>query len=122
MQRAALYIRVSSEEQAIHGLSIAAQTETLDAWAQENKIYVFDHYIDAGISARKKASKRPELHSPSAFVRRLNPPPPRPCACYSHDYVASPPQCEYTNGKPPVRYWSAHTTPARFSVACRNHC
>lgn len=61
MQRAALYIRVSSEEQAIHGLSIAAQTETLDAWAQENKIYVFDHYIDAGISARKKASKRPEL-------------------------------------------------------------
>ena len=43
MQRAALYIRVSSEEQAIHGLSIAAQTETLDAWAQENKIYVFDH-------------------------------------------------------------------------------
>ncbi len=32
--KAALYIRVSTEEQAIHGLSIAAQTEALDEWAK----------------------------------------------------------------------------------------
>lgn len=61
MQQAALYIRVSSEEQAIHGLSIEAQTEALDTWAKENRVKVVDHYIDAGISARKKAAKRPEL-------------------------------------------------------------
>ena len=59
--RAALYIRVSTEEQAVHGLSIEAQREALDAWAGENRVQVVDHYIDAGISARKPASKRPEL-------------------------------------------------------------
>lgn len=59
--RAALYIRVSTEEQAVHGLSIEAQREALDAWAKENRIQVVGHYVDAGISARKPASKRPEL-------------------------------------------------------------
>lgn len=59
--RAALYIRVSTEEQAVHGLSIEAQREALDAWAEENRAQVIDHYVDAGISARKPASKRPEL-------------------------------------------------------------
>ncbi|MCI8844706.1 MAG: recombinase family protein [Oscillospiraceae bacterium] len=59
--RAALYVRVSTEEQAVHGLSIEAQREALDAWAEENRICVTGHYIDAGISARKPASKRPEL-------------------------------------------------------------
>lgn len=59
--RAALYIRVSTEEQAIHGLSIAAQTEALDEWAAAEHVTIVDHYIDAGISARKPASRRPEL-------------------------------------------------------------
>ncbi len=59
--RVALYIRVSSEEQAVHGLSIEAQTEALTAWAEEKHAYVVGRYVDAGISARKKASKRPEL-------------------------------------------------------------
>ena len=36
--RAALYIRVSTEEQAVHGLSIEAQREALDAWAGENRV------------------------------------------------------------------------------------
>lgn len=63
MQRAALYIRVSTEEQALHGLSIEAQTEALDTWAKANKCKVVDHYVDAGISARKKAAKRPSLQS-----------------------------------------------------------
>lgn len=61
MQRVALYIRVSSEEQAVHGLSIGAQTEALDEWAENNQVIVVGHYIDAGISARKPASKRPAL-------------------------------------------------------------
>ncbi len=59
--RAALYIRVSTEEQAVHGLSIDAQRDALDAWAAESKVRVAGHYMDAGISARKPASKRPEL-------------------------------------------------------------
>jgi len=59
--RVALYIRVSTEDQALHGLSIGAQTESLDAWARANHVQVIDHYIDAGISARKPAAKRPEL-------------------------------------------------------------
>ena len=58
---AALYIRVSTEEQAMHGLSVAAQTAALDTWAKQNQVKVVDHYVDAGISARKKASTRPEL-------------------------------------------------------------
>lgn len=60
MERAALYIRVSSEEQAIHGLSIEAQREKLDQWAKD-RVKIVDHYVDAGISARKPAAKRPEL-------------------------------------------------------------
>ena len=59
--RAALYIRVSTEEQALHGLSIEAQTEALDDWAEKNHVQVVGHYTDAGISARKPAAKRPEL-------------------------------------------------------------
>lgn len=57
----AAYIRVSTEEQAIHGLSIGAQREALDAWAAENHMNISDYYVDAGISARKPATKRPEL-------------------------------------------------------------
>ncbi len=55
------YVRVSTEEQAIHGLSVEAQIATLQAWAEEKHCKLVDIYIDAGISARKPASKRPEL-------------------------------------------------------------
>ena len=55
------YVRVSTEEQAIHGLSIEAQTEALEAWAKANGCRLVGIYTDAGISARKPASKRPAL-------------------------------------------------------------
>lgn len=61
MKRVFLYIRVSTEEQAIHGLSIEAQTAALQHWAKLNGHKVVGVYTDAGISARKPASKRPEL-------------------------------------------------------------
>lgn len=67
--RAALYIRVSSEEQAIHGLSIEAQTEALEKWAEQTHVQVVDRYIDAGISARKKAYHRPALQRLLSDVR-----------------------------------------------------
>lgn len=60
-KKIAAYIRVSTTEQAIHGLSIGAQMESLDLWARENFAEITDYYIDAGISARKSASKRAEL-------------------------------------------------------------
>lgn len=54
--RVALYARVSTEEQALHGLSIDAQLATLrEAYPNGQE------YVDLGISARKPISKRPEL-------------------------------------------------------------
>lgn len=61
MKRVALYIRVSTEDQKIHGLSVEDQTEKLTAWAKKEHVTIVDYYNDAGISARKPASKRPEL-------------------------------------------------------------
>lgn len=61
MKRVFLYARVSTEEQAVHGLSIEAQTEALTQWAKANGHTVVGTYIDAGISARKPATKRPAL-------------------------------------------------------------
>ena len=57
--RVALYVRVSTQEQSLHGLSVDAQLAALDAWAQNYTIV--DHYVDLGISARSPAAKRPEL-------------------------------------------------------------
>lgn len=57
--RVALYARVSTTEQAIHGLSVEAQLHSLDEWAKEYT--VVDHYVDLGVSARSPATKRPEL-------------------------------------------------------------
>lgn len=67
--KVAAYVRVSTEEQAIHGLSIEAQMEALDAWATENHVKIAGYYVDAGISARKPATKRPELQRLLANVR-----------------------------------------------------
>lgn len=59
--RAALYIRVSSDEQARHGLSLQEQRDALTRYAQEHKMTVAGIYEDAGISARKPYKKRPAL-------------------------------------------------------------
>lgn len=69
MQRVALYIRVSTEEQAVHGLSVEAQQKALDDWAKQEGHKVVGHYIDNGISARKPASRRPELQRLLSDVR-----------------------------------------------------
>lgn len=61
MKRVFLYARVSTEEQAIHGLSIEAQQTALEVWAKGEGYKVIGTYVDAGISARKPASKRPAL-------------------------------------------------------------
>lgn len=61
MKRVALYARVSTEEQAMHGYSIGAQVDALRAYAKQHKYYVVGEYIDEGISARKSYKKRPAL-------------------------------------------------------------
>ena len=61
MKHVFLYIRVSTEEQALHGLSIESQTKTLTEWAKKEGHHIAGTYVDAGISARKPASKRPAL-------------------------------------------------------------
>lgn len=68
-KRVFLYARVSTEEQAVHGLSIEAQTRALEEWAKANGHKVVGTYVDAGISARKPASKRPALQSLLSDIR-----------------------------------------------------
>lgn len=69
MQRVALYIRVSTDEQKIHGLSLETQQASLDEWAKREQVEVVGRYADPGISARKKAAKRPGLQRMLGDVR-----------------------------------------------------
>lgn len=61
MKRAALYVRVSTEEQSRHGLSLDEQKTALESFAKSNGYIIAGEYIDAGISARKPYTKRPAL-------------------------------------------------------------
>lgn len=61
VQRAALYIRVSTEEQVMHGLSLSAQRETLLTYAKKHHYKIVDVYADEGITARKKYKNRKEF-------------------------------------------------------------
>ena len=61
IKRAALYARVSTEEQAMRGLSLEAQRERLTLYARENGLTVVDTYVDEGISARKRYTRRAEF-------------------------------------------------------------
>lgn len=61
MKRAALYIRVSTEEQARHGLSLPEQKSSLETYAAQHEFKIVGIYEDAGISARKPYKKRPAL-------------------------------------------------------------
>lgn len=66
IKRAALYIRVSTEEQAMHGLSLTAQRETLERYVGDNGLKLAGIYVDEGITARKKYKNR------AAFMRMLD--------------------------------------------------
>lgn len=59
--RAALYIRVSGQEQAIKGLSLEAQQENLEEYARERGWAIVGIYIDAAKTARKRLGKRTEF-------------------------------------------------------------
>lgn len=59
--RAAIYIRVSTEEQHLNGLSLPAQRLALEEYAQKNGYTIIGVYADEGVSARKSMSNRKEL-------------------------------------------------------------
>lgn len=61
MKRAALYVRVSTQEQKNSGLSVDSQIDALKKYCEEQGYTIAGIYNDAGISARKKYTKRPAL-------------------------------------------------------------
>ena len=69
LKRAALYIRVSTDEQARHGLSLGEQRADLERYAREHHYAVVDIYADEGNTARKALSKRKELQRLLGDVR-----------------------------------------------------
>ena len=58
---AALYIRVSTREQELHGYSLSAQEDLLRSYAAQHGMTAFDLYADRGKSANKALNKRTEL-------------------------------------------------------------
>lgn len=61
IERVAAYIRVSTQEQKLHGISLDAQKAKLIAYAKANGMKIVEWYMDEGVSARKLIRKRPEL-------------------------------------------------------------
>jgi DNA invertase Pin-like site-specific DNA recombinase len=57
----AAYIRVSTTEQKLHGLSLDAQKMKLKEYAKEHDMKIVEWYMDEGVSGRKLIRKRPEL-------------------------------------------------------------
>lgn len=63
IKRCAIYIRVSTAEQCMHGKSLRAQQEYLEHYAAEHNMIVVGVYADEGKTARKELKKRKAIHS-----------------------------------------------------------
>lgn len=61
VKRAAGYIRVSTVEQSLKGLSIETQISEIENYAKQNNMKLEDMYIDRGITARKQLERRVEF-------------------------------------------------------------
>lgn len=57
----AAYVRVSHQEQKLHGISLDAQKAKLKKYAEEHNMKIVEWYMDEGVSGRKLIRKRPEL-------------------------------------------------------------
>ena len=60
-ERVVCYIRVSSEEQKLHGISLDAQRDKLKEYADKHNLKIVGWYEDEGVSGRKLIKKRPAL-------------------------------------------------------------
>ena len=69
MKKAIGYIRVSTEQQADEGVSLAAQRAKITAWCELNDYELIAIYEDAGISG-KTVSKRPQLQAALAEMKK----------------------------------------------------
>ena len=61
VERVAAYVRVSSQEQKLHGLSLDAQKMKLTDYANSHNMRIVEWYLDEGVSGKKPIRKRPEL-------------------------------------------------------------
>lgn len=61
VMRCAIYIRVSTEEQHLNGLSLPAQRKALTEYAEAYNYSIVGYYADEGISARKSMKYRKGL-------------------------------------------------------------
>ena len=61
IEEVAAYIRVSTQEQKLHGISLEAQIEKLTEYAEKNHMKIVKFYKDEGVSGRKLIKKRPAL-------------------------------------------------------------
>lgn len=61
IERVAAYVRVSTQEQKLHGLSLDAQKMKLTEYAEKNNMRIVEWYVDEGVSGRKLIRNRPEL-------------------------------------------------------------
>ena len=61
IKRAAGYIRVSTAEQSLKGLSIETQISEIESYAKANNMKLEGLYIDRGITARKQLERRVEF-------------------------------------------------------------
>lgn len=63
IKRCALYIRVSTAEQCMHGKSLEAQREYLARYAKDHGMIPVGVYADEGKTARKELKKRKAIHA-----------------------------------------------------------
>lgn len=61
VETCAAYIRVSTDEQKLRGISLDAQRMKLEEYAQAHNLRIVEWYADEGVSGRKLIAKRPEL-------------------------------------------------------------
>lgn len=61
IERVAAYIRVSHQEQKLHGISLEAQKDKLKEYAEKHGLKIVGWYMDEGVSGRKLIRRRPEL-------------------------------------------------------------
>ena len=61
IEKVACYIRVSSQEQKLHGISLDAQIDKLTEYAKTHNLKIIEWYKDEGVSGRKLIRNRPEL-------------------------------------------------------------
>ena len=61
VERVACYIRVSHQEQKLHGISLDAQRDKLKEYAEKHGLKIVAWYEDEGVSGRKLIKNRPDL-------------------------------------------------------------